>query len=318
MITAIVDAIRNPDPPLIALVALALATALPVCEAVWRDDARGRDLPVRITLPAGTAPVPVVLWSPGVGGDRRGGGVWAAGWAAAGLAVVQMEHPGSAAAVYRPEGTPEQKRARLAAAITPAQLQARVDDARFILSELAFRRDLPGCDLGRIDAGRAAIAGHSMGAWAVQGLAGQRFATPDGDAALLRDTRFRAAIAFSPTATPGTDAFRRIGIPFLAITGTLDGATAAAPPEDRAKALATRSAPYQSMPADGSKCLLVFADATHMMFAGNRQADTPLARHVESLSLAATTAFLTAALAPQPIKLGLQKKLAPGDRLSCK
>lgn len=314
------DAIRKPDPPLIALVAFALATALPVCEAVWRDAARDRNLPVRITLPAGEGPVPVVLWSPGVGGDRRSGGVWAAAWAGDGLAVVQMEHPGSDAAVYRPDGTPEQKRARLAAAITPAQLQARVDDARFILSELVWRRDMPGCDLGRIDAGRAAIAGHSMGAWAVQGLAGQRFATPDGDAPLLRDQRFRAAIAFSPTAAPGSDAFRRVGIPFLIITGTLDGATATSAPEERAKALATRTAAYPSMPADGGKCLLVFADATHMMFAGNRRADTVLAQHVESVSLAATTDFLRAALAgePQAIRLGLREKLAPNDRLACK
>jgi hypothetical protein len=57
-----------------------------------------------------------------------------------------------------------------------------------------------------------------------------------------------------------------------------------------------------------------------MMFAGNRRADSALARHVESVSQAATTAFLTAALAPepQPIRLGVQEKLAPGDRLACK
>ena len=275
---------------------------------------------MRVTLPAGNGRVPVVLWSPGVGADRRGGRVWARGWAEAGFAVVQMEHPGSAAAVFRPDGSPEEKRARLAAAITPAQLQARVEDARFILSELVFRRDMPGCDLGRIDAGRAAIAGHSMGAWAVQGLAGQRFATPDGDAPLLRDQRFRAAIAFSPTATPGTTAFRRIGIPFLAITGTADGASPADSATERAAALAARSAPYESMPADGHKCLLVFAYATHMMFAGNRPANTVLGRHVERISLAATTAFLNAALAPEPqaIHLKLQDDLAPSDRLACK
>ena len=308
------------DPPLIALLTLALATTLPVCEAVWRDDARSRDLPVRITLPAGNGSVPVVLWSPGVGADRHGGGVWARGWAAAGFAVVQMEHPGSAIGVFQAEGTSEERRARIAAATTPAQLQARVEDARFILSELAFRRDMPGCDLGRIDAGRAAIAGHSMGAWAVQGLAGQRFVTPNGDAPLLRDQRFRAAIAFSPTATPGTTAFARVGIPFLSITGAADGASPADSAATRAAALAARSAAYESMPADGQKCLLVFAYATHMMFAGNRPANTTLSRHVERISLAATSAFLSAALTaePQAIHLTLKDDLAPSDRLVCK
>jgi predicted dienelactone hydrolase len=314
------DAVHRPDPPLITLLSLALATALPVCEAVWRDAARQRDLPVRITLPAGNGPVPVVLWSPGVGADRRGGSVWARGWAEAGFAVVQMEHPGSAAGVFRPEATPEERRARIAAATTPAQLQARVDDARFILSELAFRRDMAGCDLARIDAARAAIAGHSMGAWAVQGLAGQRFATPNGGAPLLHDPRFRAGLAFSPTAAPGTNAFAGIGIPFLSITGTADGASPAAPAAERAAALAARSAAHESMPADGRKCLLVFAYATHMMFAGNHPANTTLGRHVERLTLAATTAVLRAALAPepQPLHLDLHDDLAPSDRLACK
>ena len=74
------------------------------------------------------------------------------------------------------------------------------------------------------------------------------------------------------------------------------------------------------MPADGRKCLLVFAYATHMMLAGNRPANTTLGRHVERISVAATTAFLSATLAPQPqpIQLGIEDELAPTDSLACK
>ena len=194
---------------LIAFLALALATAPIACDATWRDDARDRDLPVRISLPAGTERVPLVIWSPGLGGDRHSGSVWANAWAAAGFAVIQMEHPGSDAAVYRAGGTPEERQARIMAATAPDQLQARVGDVRFALSEVSRRPREGACDLTRIDTSRAAIAGHSMGAWVVQGIAGQRFG-PAG-VPLLRDQRFRAAIAFSPTAPPGTTAFARVG-----------------------------------------------------------------------------------------------------------
>jgi predicted dienelactone hydrolase len=313
---------------LIPFVALAVAIAPLVCEATWQDSARGRDLPVRITLPAAGARLPVVVWSPGLGGDRRSGLVWANAWAGAGLAVVQMAHPGSDAAVYRAGDTPEQRRASIVAGASPEQLLARVGDARFVLSELARRPAEGACDLRRIDTDRAAIAGHSMGAWVAQGIAGQRFGVPGGadqpplrDQPLLRDQRFRAAIALSPTAAPGSTAFRRVGIPFLAITGTLDGTSAAAPPAERAAALAARTAAYESMPADGNKCLLVVAGALHMMFAGNRAAVDTTARHAEAASLDATTAFLTAALggdAPAPVAPDLRHVLAPGDIYVCK
>ena len=55
------------------LLLLALTGAGPVCDAVWRDAARGRDLPVRIRMPDGSGRVPVVLFSPGLGGNRQGG-----------------------------------------------------------------------------------------------------------------------------------------------------------------------------------------------------------------------------------------------------
>lgn len=303
--------------PLIALLALALTTT-PVCDAVWHDRARDRDVPVRIILPAGAAKVPVVIWSPGLGGDITSGGVWARDWAAAGLAVVQMQHAGSDSAVYREPATPEQRRARIVAGTAPNQLQARVDDARFVLSEISRRPDAGRCNLNRVDITRAAIAGHSMGAWVAQAIAGQLF----GGKPTMRDIRFRAAVALSPTAPPGTDAFARVGIPFLSITGTRDGVGPLANRETAALALAQRSAAYQSMPADGKKCLLVFAEASHMLFAGNRAAkpDEATALHVETTAMTAMRQFLAGALAGKAAALtdSLAPVLRDGDFLTCK
>ena len=301
---------------LIALVAAGTVATAPVCDAVWHDAARDRDVPVRISLPAGTVRVPLVVWSPGLGGDVGSGGVWARAWVSAGLAVVRMQHKGSDGAVYRGAATPEERRARVVAAAAPDQLLARVGDARFVLSEIGRRPREGGCDLRRIDSRRTAIAGHSMGAWVAQAIAGQRF---DGEPR-LRDLRFRAALALSPTAPPGSDAFARVTVPFLSITGTRDGIAANATPEQAAAALALRSAAWRSMPADGSKCLLVLGGAEHMMLAGNRPAAEAVAQHTETIARAASTAFLVAALtgASSDLPGRLRGGLRDDDTLTCK
>ena len=67
-------------------------------DEVWTDAARQRAVPVRLRWPDASrhaGPWPVVLFSHGLGGTRDGGAVWAAAWAAAGFAVVQLQHPGS-------------------------------------------------------------------------------------------------------------------------------------------------------------------------------------------------------------------------------
>ena len=316
------------------LLALALSAVAPpvICSAIWHDAARNRDVPVRITLPAGTGPVPVVLWSPGLGGDVGGGSVWASAWSTAGLAVVQMQHAGSDGAVYRAGGTPEERQARIVAGSSPEQLLARVGDARFVLTALGERPRESACDLTRIATDRAAIAGHSMGAWVAQAVAGQRFDSQrlpgqrTDSQPLLIDRRVRAAVAFSPTGDPeaatGAAAFGAVAIPFLSITGSFDGVPPSANPAQRAAALAARSAPHRFMPADSQKCLLVFGDASHMMFSGN-----PLpgdsgtaAHHVQAVSGRASAAFLKSALAGARPNLtdAIRPVLLSSDSLDCK
>ena len=46
-------------------------------DQTWRDDARQRDIPVRIRLPQSSAPVPAILFSHGLGGSVGGGTEWA-------------------------------------------------------------------------------------------------------------------------------------------------------------------------------------------------------------------------------------------------
>lgn len=259
------------------LATLPAAAAASICDTLWRDPGRARATPVRIWLPAGSARVPAVIWTPGLGADIGAGSQWARAWAAAGLAVIVIQHPGSDRSAYPPGGTTAQRQARARAAASPAQQMARVGDIGAALDALA-RRD-GGCDLARIDADRIGVAGHSMGAWAVQSLAGQM---ANGERRFV-DRRPRAFLALSGTLAEQAS-MAGISRPFMVISGTRDGS----PGDD---VVARRSAPWRSLPADGRKYLAMFADASHMMFAGNRAATTPIGRHVEAGVIRLTTAF---------------------------
>ena len=262
--------------------------------------------------------------SHGLGGDTGGGTAWGSAWAASGIAVIHVQHHGSDTAVYAGAPTPADIPARVRAAASGQQLLARVGDVRWVLDETARRSREGACDLTRLDLAHVGIAGHSMGAWTAQAIAGQYLA----GASRLIDRRFRAAIAFSPSAPdPATadEAFGRIAIPFLSITGDEDGMPATAAPELRAAAAEQRTAPYRAMPP-GQKYLLVFAGADHMVFSGNsRRAERPADAHVKAVTIAATTAFWRATLlddakarAYLSVPDGLQAALAPGDSLAAK
>jgi len=251
-------------------VLLAAPAAGATCDGLWRDGPRGRDVPVRITLPDGSGPVPAVLWSPGLGGGLGTASRWVQAWAAAGIALVRVQHPGSDGVVYAGTATPAERAAKVRAGASPAQLMARIADIGFIADELARRPREGACDLARIDGQRLGLAGHSMGAWVVQAMAGQR--DNNGETSAV-DRRFRAFIAMSSTgpADPASAArqFSAIGRPLLVITGSRDGVPAGAPPDVALREIAQRSAPFIGAPADGRKALLVLADAEHMVFAGD-------------------------------------------------
>lgn len=296
-----------------------------ICETVWHDGVRGRDLPLRVRMPAGTGQVPLLLFSPGLGGTVGGGTAWGQAWAAAGFAVIHLQHPGSDDRVYAEAASPTEVPARVRAAASGEQLIARIDDVRFVLDALLSGPAVPGgCDLARIDRTRIGMAGHSMGAWTAAAVAGQRF----GSGLTLADSRVRAVVLFSPSAQAGVDpayGFGAITIPALSVTGTADGQPLSADPALRAAALTERSAPYRGMAA-GNKYLLVFAGADHMIFSGGtKRPPQPADAHVNEVSAAATTAFWQATLngdakarAWLVTPAGLRARLAAGDSFEAK
>ena len=234
-------------------------------DQAWHDTARGRDLPVRVRLPSGERPCGVVVFSHGLGGNRGGGAVWAQAWQAAGLAVVNLQHPGSDSDIWRGGMATLQRAAGL------DQYLARIADAHFAIDELTrLQRSEPAWRRLRPDA--IGFCGHSFGARLTQVIAGElpSRARMVEAARQLRDSRPRAFIAFSPgfSAREGmTDAdvaarFGAIERPFLCVTGTRDDAMIVGDADN-----ATRRAVYRGLPA-GHKAELVLAGADHMSFAG--------------------------------------------------
>lgn len=287
------------------------ATAAPtVCEARWNDASRNREVPVRIRMPAGNARVPVAIFSHGLGGSLDAGTVFAEAWAAAGIAVIHVQHPGSDGELFRGRTSLADVAAALKPAASGEQLIARVRDVSFVLDEARRRPREGGCDLARLDLSRVAMAGHSFGAQTTQAIAGQRFGGQS-----LADPRITAAIAFSPAARGGDDggAFGAISLPFLSLTGTADAVAIMndVTPQDRIR-------PYAAMPA-GDKYLVVFKDADHQIFGGwrLRRPAAPSDPHVRSATIAISTEFLRAYLIGDPgAKARLRAGTLPADALA--
>ncbi len=259
----------NPDPErrlwLQTATALAASLCLPtptrasaaVTDGRWADAARARSLPWRLRLPAGAGPWPLVLFSHGLGGSVDAGTVWGEAWAAAGVAVLHLQHPGSDTDTLR-EGLRQ-----LRAAGSAEQLMARVRDVHFALDELARLSALGAAPWSQFDQRAVGVAGHSFGALTTQAIAGQRYPI----ATSFSDLRPRAFIAFSPSQPAAArqslaDAFGGITRPFLAITGSEDG-----DPFGSYSSGERRAQVFQGLPP-GERALLWLDGADHMTFGG--------------------------------------------------
>ncbi|WP_114952363.1 alpha/beta hydrolase family protein [Sphingosinicella terrae] len=290
------------------------AAAVTVCEAVWRDPSRARDLPVRIRMPPGDRPVPAILFSHGLGGSLDSGSAWSDAWSDAGFAVINLQHPGSDRSILTGG------RVSIMRAMAPRQLAERARDVRFVIDRLAAGGAEGDCSLERIDSRRVGLSGHSYGAHTTQAVAGQDY--PAGALADLADPRVRAAIAFSPSPPmrgPAEPAFDDVAIPFFSITGTRDEV-----PFLPQIGPADRERPFRAMPP-GGKYLLVLDGATHMTFnaGGERRRGQPPPdpRHVRIVA-GATIDFWRWTLNGDEVARrrleALPERLAPGDRFERK
>ncbi|UYQ64947.1 alpha/beta hydrolase family protein [Streptomyces peucetius] len=159
----------------------------------------------------GNGRFPVVLFSPGLGGVRTQNSAWAQELASHGYVVAALDHPYDSAAVVLADG--RTIRTKVTATgdddrdeeLAVGWTAIRAADLSFVLSQLdrVTRGEIPGPVSGRMDTGRVAVAGHSLGGGAALQAARQ-------------DDRFDAVIDLD--GFPHDPAPTRFPQPVLALT----------------------------------------------------------------------------------------------------
>ena len=184
----------------------------------WADARRQRAVPVRLHLPSAGRPVPLVVFSHGIGGSRRGYSWLGQHLASQGVASLHLQHVGSDRQVWT--GNIFNIVGRLQEAAQDGEAIARAHDLRFALDTLLAGELAP-----LLDGRRIVAAGHSYGANTTLLACGARVER-EGRVVDLRDDRLRGAIVISAPPFYGEAEPRKIlktvNVPSLHVTATDD------------------------------------------------------------------------------------------------
>jgi len=241
-----------------------LSYRVEVIREVWLDEARRREVPVKIYYPVDIkGPAPLVIFSHGLGGSREGYEYLGRFWAENGLISVHLQHVGSDEAVWKGKKEPLAEMRRAAA--NPANASDRAKDVSFALDTLEKINIQPGPLKGLINLQKIGLAGHSFGAHTTLLIAGQRMILPGGRELSFADKRVRAAIPMSapvPLNKRNLDrVYGSISIPCFHMTGTLDDSPIG---ETRAE---ERRLPFDYI-QKADQYLVIFKEGDHMIFSG--------------------------------------------------
>lgn len=223
----------------------------------WIDTGRDRSLPIKLYLPEGDGPFPVVIFSHGLGGSREAAPYLGEYWASHGFLGVFVQHPGTDRSLFAGATSREEILEDLRSGTRNREMaQARFEDIPFVIDEierLAASGALPA------DITRIGMAGHSYGAATTIAVMGRRF----GRQMDFTEPRILAGLTLSPTAPPARlpermhpRLYDRITRPMLHLTGTED--VAAIRPEIDP---ADRTIPFSLIPS-GEQYLIVFEGVT--------------------------------------------------------
>ena len=233
-----------------------------VIDFEWIDAARDRAVPARLYWPAASTrkgPVPLIVFSHGLGGSRKGYSYLGGGWSARGTASLHIQHVGSDESLW--QGNPLMLLDRLGGAADEREAIERTRDVSFGLDRL-LQRDSPFH--AAIDRKRIVAAGHSFGANTTLILTGAQVIR-DGKPLGFRDPRFTASIVISAPPFYGeTDiaaVLASVDVPTLHVTTTED--TIRIP--GRYSPVQDRIDVYTAIPTS-RKALVVFQGGPHNVF----------------------------------------------------
>ena len=255
----------------LASVNTASAETIRTLDFDWQDGSRQRAVPVRLYLPKAVGetlddktvvkPVPLIVFSHGLGGSRNGYQYLGRFWAAHGYASLHVQHIGSDNQLWR--GNPFSLTMRLKDAAQDSEAVARAKDVSFALTEILAQPQFAG----RFDAARIVAAGHSYGANTTMLLAGA--AVPNkaenGKILNLRDPRIKAAMLLSAPPFYGYSnpalILGGIALPTLHVTATADDIMV----PGYGSGVDDRVGVFNAM-GDARKTLVVFSGGSHSIF----------------------------------------------------
>ena len=238
-------------------------TVSEVEDLVLHDANRGKDLHVRIFYPNDAGKYPVIVFSHGAGGSQTCCDGLTRHWATYGYVTIQPTHDDSA--VQRRNQGEENIRFMQAvrdALKKPALWESRPRDVSYVLDALHLLENrVPGL-VGKIDADRIGVGGHSMGSYTTEAIAGALVDLPGHSGRNFADPRVKAVLCLSPQG-PGQfglndHSFDRISLPYMGMTGSLDSLGPVASP-------AWHKIPFERSQS-GDKYHLFIEGANHMSF----------------------------------------------------
>lgn len=194
----------------------------------------GRAVPIKVHLPQGDGPFPVVIVSHGAGGNWDTHAGQNQHLASHGYAVLALEHVGSNTERLR-RGGPRMMQTLMDMIVDREEVLGRPLDVSFAIDRAEdWNRSHPELR-GKLDVRHVGLMGHSFGAYTTMVVGGMRPALKwlkparsEGDTLGpdLRDRRVSCGVALSPqgVAEPFfvAESFRSLAMPLLGISGTLD------------------------------------------------------------------------------------------------
>lgn len=228
-----------------------------------------RSVPMKLHLPNGSGPFPVVIVSHGAGGNVNSNFAQAKHLATHGYIAVCVEHVGSNTKKMLLGGL---RGGKTIAAMTrdANEVMHRPKDIRFAIDQTQIWDRTHSELKGKFDLQRIGVMGHSFGAYTTMVICGARpaldwfqpsIAPGSGLGPDLFDDRVKCGVALSPQG-PGEpfflpSSYKSIRVPLLGISGSRDKQQGAAPIH--------RKRSFQYWP-EGDRYLLWINNANHLQF----------------------------------------------------
>lgn len=231
----------------------------------WIDKKReNRVVPYKIYYPdiQPNEPLPIIIWSHGLGGTQDGAGFIARFLTSHGFVHVNIGHEGTNDSLWRKKpGHPWDNIRK--AKIPWEDVRNRYLDVPFSLDQIK-NIELPVT----LDFNNIGMSGHSFGALTTQIISGQLTGNPQPES--LIDNRFTAAIAYSPVPNtrlnlPPQNVYSGINIPMIHFTGTNDYSPIDGPVQHLRDEIFDHAGGHHAM-----QMSVILDGADHMVFNGSR------------------------------------------------